>query len=64
MSRGAKLAWDSLLSRHCATRRVIRAGVRVLGMTDAPATRVGEDQRPLKTGFVERLQRSLRAESS
>jgi len=53
--RRAKLACDSLLRRHCATRRAIRAGVRMLGMTDPPVQRISEYQQLLKTGFVGRL---------
>src|SRR3990167_6595218 len=53
--RRAKLARDSPLLRHRATRRAIRAGVWVFGIATPPALRIGEPQTPVKTGFVERL---------
>jgi hypothetical protein len=50
----AAQSWPAIC-RYGATKRAMRAAVRVLGIDDPPGQRIGEDQAPLKTVFVGRL---------
>jgi hypothetical protein len=53
--RRAKLAPDSPLVRHCATRRAMRAAVRLFAIRNPPERRIRQTVVLLKTRFVERL---------
>src|SRR5206468_11476771 len=57
--RRAKLARDSPLLRHCATKRAIRAAARVSAIGNPPAQRIRQQPVQLKTGFVERLRANI-----